>query len=65
MWGGGRKIEENNKKVLPLKVPLRRPWKSRMRWPLRSLGKNFKTKIFKFRWFLALSDQNELYRVPI
>ena len=57
MWGGGKKIEETNKKVLPLVVPLRRP--------SRSLGTNFETKIFEFRWFLGSSDQNELYHTPL
>ena len=28
-------------------------------------GTNFKTKIFKFRWFLGPSDQNELYHTPL
>ena len=33
--------------------------------PLKSLRTNFETKVFKFRWFLDLSDQNELYLTPI
>ena len=30
-----------------------------------SLGTNFETKIFNFRWFLGLSEQNELYHIQL
>ena len=50
-----RKIEENNKKVLPLETP-----SLSLQVPGRSLGTNYETKIFKFRWFLGTSNQNEL-----
>ena len=45
------------------KVPGRRPSRSHSNRPLRSQGTNFETKIFKFRRFLGLSDQNELYHI--
>ena len=80
MWEGGKKIGENNKKCCPSK-PLRQPLRSHfaaprglcaapplqvpLRCPSRSLGTNFETKIFKFRWFLGPSDQNELYHTPL
>ena len=31
----------------------------------KPLGTKFETKIFKFRWFLGPSDQNELYHTPL
>ena len=36
-----------------------------MRRPLRSLGTTFETKIFKFRWFISPSYQNELYHTTL
>ena len=45
------------------------PWccasKPQVRRASKPLGTNFETKIFKFRWFLGPSDQNELYHTPL
>merc|ERR1712117_409812 len=40
---------------------LETPW----RRASKPLGTKFETKIFKFRWFLGPSDQNELYHTPL
>ena len=49
--------------------PLETPWccasKPQVRRASKPLGTNFETKIFKFRWFLGPSDQNELYHTPL
>ena len=39
--------------------------KPQVRRASKPLGTNFETKIFKFRWFLGPSDQNELYHTPL
>merc|ERR1712218_129941 len=61
-----------NPLALPLETPwrrpskpLRRPSKPKVRRASKPLGTNFETKIFKFRWFLGPSDQNELYHTPL
>ena len=61
-----------NPLALPLETPappLETPWrcasKPQVRRASKPLGTNFETKIFKFRWFLGPSDQNELYHTPL
>ena len=49
----------------PLETPWRRASKPQVRRASKPLGTNFETKIFKFRWFLGPSDQNELYHTPL
>ena len=49
----------------PLETPWRRASKPQVRRASKRLGTNFETKIFKFRWFLGTSDQNELYHTPL
>ena len=52
----------------PDSVP-RNPWfhasKPHLRRASKPLGTKSETKIFKFRWFLGPSEQNELYHTPI
>ena len=48
-----------------LETPWRRASKPQVRRASKPLGTNFETKIFKFRWFLGPSDQNELYHIPL
>ena len=52
-------------KESPLEVPWRHPSRSEVRHSSRSQGTSFETKIFKFRWFLGPSDQNELYQATL
>ena len=61
-----------NPLALPLETPappLETPWrcasKPQVHRASKPLGTNFETKIFKFRWFLGPSDQNELYHTPL
>ena len=49
----------------PLETPWRRASKPQVRRASKPLGTKFETKIFKFRWFLGPSDQNELYHTPL
>ena len=49
----------------PLETPWRCASKPQVRHASKPLGTNFETKIFKFRWFLGPSDQNELYHTPL
>ena len=49
----------------PLETPWRCASKPQVRRASKPLGTNFETKIFKFRWFLGPSDQNELYHTPL
>ena len=51
--------------VPPLETPWRRASKPQVRRASKPLGTKFETKIFKFRWFLGPSDQNELYHTPL
>ena len=49
--------------------PLETPWccasKPQVRRASKPLGTKFEAKIFKFRWFLGPSDQNEPYHTPL
>ena len=49
----------------PLETPWRCASKPQVRRASKPLGTKFETKIFKFRWFLGPSDQNELYHTPL
>jgi len=49
----------------PLQTPSRCASKPQVRRASKPLGTKFETKIFKFRWFLGPSDQNELYHTPL
>ena len=56
-------IKCSEKFVPHKKVPWRHLSRSHGNRSWKSQGTNFETKSFKFRWFLGLSDQNELYHI--